>query len=69
MAAPLWRLTGDPKVTQNRVKFRTPTILRFASDTFMDEFHNLLSTEPQRLGEYVAAPEAWNAPPNEPVPA
>jgi hypothetical protein len=69
MAAPLWRLTGDPKVTQNRVKFRTPTILRFASDTFMDEFHSLLSTEPQRLGEYVAAPEAWNAPPNEPVPA
>ena len=69
MAAPLWRLTGDPKVTQNRVKFRTPTILRFANDSFMDEFHNLLSTEPQRLSEYVAAPEAWNAPPNEPVPA
>ncbi|MGZ4859235.1 MAG: hypothetical protein ACXV8M_06740, partial [Candidatus Angelobacter sp.] len=69
MAAPLWRQTGDPTVTENRVKFRTPTILRFATDTFMDEFHNLLSTEPQRLSEYVAAPEAWNAPPNEPVPS
>src|SRR5262249_16803081 len=69
MAAPLWRQTGNPAVEQNRVKFRTPTILRFASDTFMDEFHSLLSTEPQRLSEYVAAPEAWNAPPNEPVPA
>lgn len=68
-AAPLWRLTGDPTVTENRVKFRTPTILRFASDTFMDEFHNLLSTEPQRLIEYVAAPETWNSPPNEPAPA
>lgn len=68
-AAPLWRLTGDPKVTQNRVKFRTPTILRFASDSFMDEFHNLLNTEPQRLKEYVVAPETWNAPPNEPVPS
>src|SRR5260221_1328981 len=45
------------------------TILRCASDTFMDEFHNLLSTEPQRLSEYVAAPETWNAPPNEPAPA
>jgi hypothetical protein len=69
MAAPLWRLTGDPKVTQNRVKFRTPTILRFASDTFMDEFHNLLLAEPQRLGEYVVAPETWNSPPSEPAPA
>ena len=69
MAAPLWRLTGDPKVTQNRVKFRTPTILRFASDTFMDDFHNLLLAEPQRLGEYVAAPETWNSPPSEPAPA
>jgi len=68
MAAPLWRQTGDPTVAQNRVKFRTPTILRFASDAFMDEFHNLLSTEPQRLSEYVAAPETWNAPPNEPAP-
>jgi hypothetical protein len=69
MAAPLWRLTGDPKVTENRVKFRTPTILRFASDTFMDEFHNLLLSEPQRLGEYVVAPETWNSPPSEPAPA
>jgi hypothetical protein len=69
MAAPLWRQTGNPTVAENRLKFRTPTILRFASDSFMDEFHNLLSTEPQRLSEYVAAPETWNAPPNEPVPA
>jgi hypothetical protein len=69
MAAPLWRQTGDPAIAQNRMKFRTPTILRFATDSFMDEFHNLLSTEPQRLNEYVAAPEAWNAPPNEPAPA
>ena len=68
-AAPLWRLTGDPTVTENRVKFRTPTILRFATDTFMDEFQNLLSTEPQRLIEYVATPETWNSPPNEPAPA
>lgn len=69
MAAPLWRQTGDPLVTENRVKFRTPTILRFASDSFMDEFHNLLSTEPQRLNEYVAAPETWSVPPHEPAPA
>ena len=69
MAAPLWRQTGDPSIADNRVKFRTPTILRFASDSFMDEFHNLLNTVPQRLKEYVVAPETWNAPPNEPVPS
>ncbi len=69
MAAPLWRQTGDPAVSENRVRFRTPTILRFASDSFMDEFHNLLNTEPHRLSEYVAAPETWSAPPNEPTPA
>ncbi len=56
-------------VADNRVKFRTPTILRFASDTFMDEFHSILNAEPQRLMEYVVAPETWNSPPNEPAPA
>jgi hypothetical protein len=69
MAAPLWPLTGDPTVNDNRVKFRTPTILRFATDTFMDDFHNLLKSEPQRLSEYVAAPETWTSPPNEPTPS
>ena len=68
-AAPLWRLTGDPTVAENRVKFRTPAILRFATDTFMDEFHSVLSAKPQRLIEYVAVPETWNSPPNEPAAA
>ncbi len=66
MAAPLWRLAGDPSDSGNRQYFRTPTILRFASDSFMEEFTNLLNTEPQRLNEYVAAPETWNSPPGEP---
>jgi hypothetical protein len=65
MPAPLWLMAGDPVQAQNRVRFRTPTILRFASDSFMDDFVNLLNTEPQRLNEFVVAPEAWNSPPNE----
>jgi hypothetical protein len=67
MAAPLWRLTGDPTVDAERLKFRTPTILRFATDTFMDDFHDLLTTQPYRLNEYVAAPETWSSPPGEPA--
>jgi len=67
MAAPLWQLTGDPQDAANRQQFRTPTILRFASDSFMPEFLNLLNTEPERLNEFVAAPETWSSPPNEPA--
>lgn len=66
-AAPLWPMTGDPTVSGNRLQFRTPTILRFASDNFMDDFHSLLTMQPSRLSEYVAVPETWTSPPNEPV--
>lgn len=68
MAAPLWPLVGDPTMDANRLQFRTPTILRFATDSFMQEFNDLLNTEPQRLNEFVAAPETWSSPPAEPVP-
>jgi hypothetical protein len=68
MAAPLWPLIGDAQNADDRLRFRTPTILRFATDSFMEEFLNLLNTEPQRLNEYVAAPETWNSPPSEPTP-
>jgi hypothetical protein len=68
MAAPLWTLAGDPTIDDNRLRFRTPTILRFATDSFMQEFNDLLNTEPQRLNEFVAAPETWNSPPDEPAP-
>jgi hypothetical protein len=68
MAAPLWQFAGDPQNSLNRQQFRTPTILRFATDSFMEEFLNLLNTEPQRLNEFVAAPESWSTPPTEPAP-
>lgn len=65
---PLWLLAGDPAVAENRRQFRTPAILRFASDSFMAEFLDLLKTEPQRLQEFLALPETWNSPPGEPAP-
>jgi hypothetical protein len=67
--APLWRGDidyGNPAVRQ---AFRTPAILRFASDDFMPEFLSVLDMAPQRLTEFVAVPERWDAPPVEPVPA
>jgi hypothetical protein len=66
MPAPLWPLTGDPSDAANRLRFRTPTILRFASDSFMQDFQDLLTTQPYRLQEFIAAPETWSSPPNEP---
>ncbi len=66
MAAPLWRFIGDQPDSATRLSFLTPTILRFASDSFMEDFANLLTTEPERLYEYVAAPETWSSPPGEP---
>lgn len=65
--APLWGLNGDPQDHENRKRFRTPAILRFANDSFMDEFLNLLNTDPHRLSEFVAAPETWTSPLNEPL--
>ena len=67
MPAPLWPLAGDASVAGNRLVFRTPSILRFASDSFMQDLLNLLNTEPARLQEFVAAPETWSSPPNEPA--
>jgi hypothetical protein len=68
MAAPLWQFAGDPQNSLKRQQFRTPTILRFTTDSFMDEFLNLLNTEPQRLNEFVATSESWSAPLAEPPP-
>jgi hypothetical protein len=67
MPAPLWSFTGDPQQASSRLQFRTPTILRFANDSFMNEFLNLLTTEPGRLNEFLAAPETWSSPPSEPA--
>ncbi len=51
--SPLWR--GDLSVSQ-------PAILRFASDSFMDEFLSMMSYHPERLQEWVAQSETWRQP-------
>lgn len=42
--------------------FNRPTILRFASDTFMEELLALLQHHPEQLKGWIALPETWREP-------
>ena len=45
-----------------RAILQQPAILRFASDTFMDDFMKMLDTDPMQLPKFVATPETWRGP-------
>jgi hypothetical protein len=54
--SPLWDdFTGGPA-------FRRPTVLRFASDAFMQELQGTLESRPAALRGFVARPESWRRP-------
>ncbi len=61
-AVPLWSETLTTRNGTVNPAFLAPTILRFASDSFMDEFMTLLNTQPGRLGERRVQPETWREP-------
>lgn len=68
--SPLWPIAaGASDIGLRRNALRKPVILRFAADTFMDDFVNLLETDPSRMHELVATPETWRGPATEPAPA
>ena len=46
---------------QRRI-FRTPAILRFDSDTFMNDFMNVMQLDPHRMTDFLAVPEQWHTP-------
>lgn len=50
---PLWRGAATPGLA--------PSILRFASDDFMDELIGLLETDPSRLSAHIARFESWRS--------
>jgi hypothetical protein len=60
--APLWTDLAQASDPKKRATFRQPTILRFNTDEFMDEFIDMLENEPQRLVEWTAQPETWRVP-------
>jgi hypothetical protein len=67
--SPLWAqasIAAEP--APRRALLRRPTILRFATDDFMQDFLNILEHDPARLPEYVARPETWRGPAAEPAP-
>ena len=56
---PLWQ---ELSTAADKTPFRSPVILRFLSDTFMQDFQNVLRNSPQSLRDYVAQPETWRYP-------
>jgi hypothetical protein len=66
MSEILW--TSAPPTWHNaNGSFGKPTLLRFASDNFMDDFMSLLANQPERLPEYKAQPENWQRPMDAPA--
>ena len=57
-ASPLW-----PAFTSQPEAIRRPVLLRFASDTFMEDFQALLSSTPARLADFVATNESFRSKP------
>ena len=58
--APLWPQATAGQATQaRRAELLRPTLLRFASDSFMEDFIGLLEQNPAALGGFVAQPETW----------
>jgi hypothetical protein len=66
-AAPIWSEAVNATNASMEQALFAPTILRFATDSFMDEYLALLKTSPSRLGERRVQPETWREP--LPVPA
>jgi len=69
--SPFWSETVTQLAGVTAPEFARPAILRFTTDSFMDELLNVLATDPRRLGEYRVRPETWRgfaAPPAPLVP-
>ncbi len=61
--APLWGAVADAaNLTARRGTLLRPALLRFASDSFMDDFLALMQNDPARLSELIAQPETWRGP-------
>ena len=60
--ATLWdHFNGVTSASQRRI-FRTPAILRFASDSFMDDFLAMMKADPRQMAGLLATPEKWREP-------
>jgi hypothetical protein len=60
--SPLWAAAANATDPAVRQTFNRPAILRFASDTFMDEFLAMIENDPTQVSALVAKPETWRGP-------
>jgi len=60
--SPLWVQTTTVTDPVRRAAFGRPAILRFATDTFMNDFLSLMERDPVQLNSLVAVPETWRGP-------
>ena len=66
--SPLWAPVAGAADESVRGAVRRPAVLRFASDTFMEEFLRVLEADPAALTGYLAEPETWRGPSPAPPP-
>jgi hypothetical protein len=60
--AALWDQFNGPTSASQRRVFRTPAILRFATDDFMQDFISVMQNDPRRAADLLAVPETWRKP-------
>jgi hypothetical protein len=60
--SPLWLAAAGASNGAARRTLRQPAILRFSSDTFIEDFLAMLQSDPMQLSNFVAQPETWRGP-------
>lgn len=66
--SPLWASVAGAAEESVRGAVRQPAVLRFATDTFMEDFLRVLEANPTGLTNYLAEPETWRGPSPAPPP-
>lgn len=66
--SPLWASVAGSADESVRGAVRQPAVLRFATDTFMEDFLRVLEADPSALTNYLAEPETWRGPSPAPPP-
>lgn len=58
--SPLWeKAISNSTAALRRAELSRPAILRFATDSFMDDFMKMAQNDPKRLDQYLVLPETW----------
>lgn len=58
--APLWNAVSGETALPALEVFKQPSLLRFATDSFMEDFVGILEKDPSHLPEWMVQPETWH---------